>query len=83
MIKNVKTPELVEGDWLYKNVKIGKKLIKAKWDGLSSADIKLLKKKKFVLIRQGIPFVPVFLIAFLILIYIWFYKLNLGFCFLK
>jgi len=84
MIKNVKTSELMEGDWLYKDVKIGKKTIKAKWDGLDSADIKLLKKKKkLVLIRQGIPFVPVFLIAFLILIYIWFYKIDLWFCFLS
>ena len=64
--------------------KEAQKTIKAKWDGLSDADIKLLKKKKkFVLIRQGIPFVPVFLITFLILIYIWFYKINLGFCFLN
>ena len=84
MIKKVKFSELVEGDWLYKDVKIGKQLIKAKWDGLSKEEIKLLrKKKKSVLIRQGIPFIPVFLIAFLILIYIWYYKINLGFCFLS
>ncbi|MFA4953178.1 MAG: prepilin peptidase [Candidatus Pacearchaeota archaeon] len=84
MIKNVKVSELVEGDWLYKDVKIGRKLIKANWDGLSKEDIKLLrKKKKSVLIRQGIPFVPVFLIAFLILIYIWFYRISFGFCFLN
>ena len=84
MIKNIKVLDLVEGDWLYKDVKIGKKIIKAKWDGLSKEDIKLLrKKKKSVLIRQGIPFVPVFLIAFLILIYIWFYRMNLGIYFLN
>ena len=84
MIKNVKVSELVEGDWLYKDVKVGKKLIKAKWDGLNKKEIILIKKKyNSVLIRQGIPFVPVFLIAFLILIYIWFYRINLGFCFLN
>lgn len=84
MIKDIQVSELTEGDWLYRDVKIGKKLIKANWDGLSKEDIKLLKKnRKSVLIRQGIPFVPVFLIAFLILIYIWFYKINFGFCFLN
>lgn len=84
MVKNIPVSDLVEGDWLFRDVKIGKKLIKANWDGLNKSEINLLKKnKKFVLIRQGIPFVPVFLIAFLILIYIWFYKINLGFCFLS
>lgn len=75
MIKKVKVSELTEGDWLYQNVKIGRKMIKASWEGLSKGDIKLLrKKKKEILIRQGIPFVPVFLIAFLVLILIWFFN---------
>ena len=81
MIKKTGTKNLVEGDWLYKDVKIGKKTIKAKWDGLNRNEINLLKKSnKKVLVRQGIAFVPVFLIAFLILIYLWFNKINLGFC---
>jgi len=72
MIKKVKTKELVEGDWLYKDVKIGKKLIKAKWEGLSKEEIRILKKsKKQILIRNGIAFVPVFLIAFIVLIFAW------------
>jgi len=84
MINKVSVKELVEGDWLYRDVRIGKKLIKANWDGLSKEEIELLRKKnKTVLIRQGVPFVPVFLITFLILIYIWFTKMNLGFCFLN
>ena len=73
MIKKISPKKLTEGDWLYRNLKIGKNLIKANWDGLNKSEIKLIQKnKKFVLIRQGIAFTPVFLISFLILICIWF-----------
>jgi len=73
MVKKIKSKDLVEGDWLYKKVKIGKKLIKAKWDGVSKNDIKLIKKKyKEIKIKQGIPFVPVFLVSFLILIWLFY-----------
>ena len=73
MIKNLKTNALTEGDWLYKDVKVGKKIIKANWEGLSSREISLIQNKhKSVFIRQGIPFVPVFLIAYLILLLFWF-----------
>ncbi len=69
MVRKVKTNDLREGDWLCSNIKIGKKLIKAKWEGLTEKEIILLKKKKkFVLIKQGIPFVPVFLITFILFI---------------
>jgi hypothetical protein len=72
MIKDIPVNDLTEGDWLYKNVKVGRKVIKAKWDGLSNKEIREIKKKhKKVRIRQGIPFVPVFLISFVILFYIW------------
>jgi len=79
MVKNIPTSKLTEGDWLYKDVKIGKKSIKAKWEGVSNAEIDLIKKKfRKVWIRQGIPFVPVFLISFLILFYLYFFtKINL------
>ncbi len=71
MIKKVNAKELTEGDWLYKDVKIGKKLIKARWSGLSKEEINFLKKKKRqVMIRQGIPFSPVFLISYIALIYV-------------
>jgi len=70
MVRNVKTGKLTEGDWLYKNVKVGKKTIKASWEGLNKKEIALLKKKyKEIKIRYGIPFSPVFLISFLILIW--------------
>lgn len=71
MIRKIDTKNLTEGDWLYKDVKIGKKMIEARWSGLTKEDILLLRKnKKNVLIRQGIPFSPVFLISYLGLIYI-------------
>lgn len=70
MIKNINTKELSEGDWLYKDIRVGRRLIKAKWSGLSKEEIVFLKKnKKNILIRQGIPFSPVFLISYLCLIY--------------
>jgi Flp pilus assembly protein protease CpaA len=70
MIKKINTKNLTEGDWLYKNIKIGRRLIEAKWSGLSQDEIILLrKKKKDVLIREGIPFSPVFLISYIGLIY--------------
>ncbi|MGD9276564.1 MAG: A24 family peptidase [Candidatus Pacearchaeota archaeon] len=75
MVRKVKTKSLTEGDWLYQNVKVGNKLIKAKWEGLGKKEINLIQKnKKEILIRQGIPFVPVFWFSFLILVYVYFFK---------
>jgi len=74
MVKNISTKYLTEGDWLYRDIKLGRKMIKAKWSGLSKEEISILrKKKKNVLIRQGIPFSPVFLISYAGLIYILLY----------
>lgn len=71
MIKKVNPKNLTEGDWLYKDVTVNGKVIKAKWEGLNEEEIKILKRtKKVILIRQGIPFSPVFLISYLLLIYI-------------
>lgn len=67
MVKNVSTKKLTVGDWLYKNVKVGKKTIKATWDGLTEKEIKVLQKKKKVLVRYGIQFAPAFLISFVLL----------------
>jgi len=78
MVKKIKSSKLTEGDWLYKNVKIGNKLIKANWDGVSKEDIKKIKKKyREIKIRQGIAFTPVFLISFVILVLLYFLKLDL------
>ncbi len=73
MIKKVSAKNLTEGDWLYSNVKIKNKVLKSNWRGLSKKEINLLKRnKKTVRIREGIPFVPVFLFSFLVLIYLYY-----------
>jgi len=72
MVKKIKTNQLTEGDWLYKDLKIGRKFIKASWEGVNKKQIKEIKKNyKEIKVRQGIPFTPVFLISFLVLIYLW------------
>ncbi|MBS3071028.1 prepilin peptidase [Candidatus Pacearchaeota archaeon] len=78
LVKNLDVKKLEEGDWLYRDIKVGKKVIKASWEGLTKKDINEIKKKhKSVMIRQGIPFVPVFLISFLLLICVWFFQVNI------
>lgn len=67
MVLSIKAKNLTVGDWLYKNVRVGKKLIKARWEGLNEDEIKLLQRKKNVLIHIGVQFAPVFLISFLLL----------------
>lgn len=73
MIYEIPVKNLREGDWLYENIKLSKgKLIKKDWEGLTNKEIKLIQKKfKKIKIKQGIPFVPVFFISFLILVYLW------------
>jgi len=76
MIKNIKTKDLVEGDLLYKNMKIGNKIIKAHWEGLSKKDINFLKKKiKSVRVREGVPFAPVFFITYLLIFIFYFLRI--------
>ncbi|MFZ5955640.1 MAG: prepilin peptidase [Nanoarchaeota archaeon] len=66
MIKETETKKLVEGDWIIDNIKVNGKVIKPNWEGLNSSEIKLLKKyKRKIKVKDGIPFVPGFLIAFL------------------
>ncbi|MBU0958049.1 MAG: A24 family peptidase [Nanoarchaeota archaeon] len=73
MVKNVSPEDLTEGDWLYEDVKVKGKVIKANWDGLEKEDIEMLKKaKKNVLVKYGIPFVPVFFFAFVIYVYLFY-----------
>lgn len=69
MVKKVSSKNLTLGDWIYQDVKVGNKVIKKKWEGLNEDEVVLLKKRnKQVLVRQGIPFAPVFLISFLIIV---------------
>jgi len=78
MIKKTNTKKLTEGDWLYSDLNIGRRIIKAKWEGLSKRNIKDIEKKyKTVRIRQGIAFSPVFLISFVIFAVITFLGIEL------
>lgn len=66
LIKLVQPDKLTEGDWLNQDVKIKGKTIKATFDGLSKKDIQIIKKaKQSVVVKYGLPFVPVFLLAFI------------------
>ena len=79
MIRKVKPENLTEGDWLYRDVKIGDKNIEAKWDGLTLSEIRRIKSAgKEVFVRYGIEFTPVFLMSFLALVYFWFAGLVEG-----
>ena len=73
MIRWVSPAKLTEGDWVVQNIIIGGKRICGPKDlGLEMKQIKkliALKKKgkiKKILIKYGIPFVPSFLISFLV-----------------
>ena len=70
MIKLVKAGDLTEGDWLVGDIKLGRGVIKKTVDGLSVNDIlKLRKAGKSVLIKEGIPFTPAFLMAFVVMVF--------------
>ena len=78
LVKNLKTKNLSEGDWLYKDLKIGSKIVKARWEGLNKEEINIIRKKfRVVKIRHGIPFTPSFLISFAILVYFYFNGIGL------
>lgn len=73
MIKKTLPKKLVEGDWISEDIIIDGKTIASKKDlGLEKEQIiellKLYNKKKikYVKVKEGIPFVPSFLIAFII-----------------
>ncbi|MEM3122387.1 MAG: hypothetical protein QXH60_03020, partial [Candidatus Pacearchaeota archaeon] len=65
---------LTVGDWLAETIMVKGKKIEPYWEGLSQEQIDFIKKyyKKPVLVKQGIPFSPAFLIAFLVILYIQF-----------
>jgi len=80
MVKTLNVGKLTEGDWLYEDLKVGRKKIKATWNGLTKEEIAMIKKHgkvKKVRIKQGIPFTPAFLISLIILFWIYFSEMNL------
>jgi len=77
MYKLVEPERLTEGDWIAKDIIVGgKKICGPKDLGIEMKQIKMLiklkKQKKInrILIKEGIPFVPSFLLAF-IATYLW------------
>jgi len=73
MLKYVTPMQLTEGDWIAKDVKVkGKYFTGPKDLGIEKKKIKKLiklykaRKIKKILIKEGIPFVPSFLIAYII-----------------
>ncbi len=71
LIKTVKPSQLTEGDWLVKEVRHqGKLICAAKSSGVTKEQMNILKsleKKgviKEVTMKQGIPFIPAFLFAY-------------------
>ncbi|MCX8147194.1 MAG: A24 family peptidase [Candidatus Woesearchaeota archaeon] len=73
MLKYIDPEKLTEGDWIAKDVVVnGKRICGPKDLGIEMRQIRLLiklkkqRKIKKVLIKEGIPFVPSFLTAFII-----------------
>ena len=71
MIVFVDAKDLTVGDWLYEEIKVGKKVIKPNWQGLDEQDLKVLQRRgRKVKVKQGIPFTPGFLAAFVVLLWL-------------
>ena len=73
MLRRVEPEKLTEGDWIAKNVYVDRKYVCGPKDlGIEKSQIRqLIKYRQLgkirkVLIKEGIPFVPAFLIAFLV-----------------
>jgi len=70
--------DLREGDWLEKEIWVGNRMIKKSVHGLSSEEIRILRKaKKRALIKEGIPFAPAFLVSFIFMVFFFLGGLNL------
>ncbi len=70
LLQKVKAYKLTEGDWVMETIRHnGKVIVKKDNLGITKAQIKALKTyKKPILIKLGIPFIPAFLIAYIILL---------------
>ena len=70
MIVEMRAEDATIGDWLYEDVKVRGKIIKPNWEGLSEKEVEMLKNYKGkIKIKQGIPFIPAFLFAFILYIF--------------
>ena len=63
MVVSLPASKITEGDWLYRDIVVNGKRIRANWEGISKEELKLIKDKykKNILVKQGIPFTPSFL----------------------
>ena len=80
MVKEYSVGKLTEGDWIAEDVRVGKRLlVSAKTPGITKKQIELLKKSrvKKVMVKEGIPFVPGFLLAFIALMTLQYYGMSL------
>ncbi len=68
MIKSVFPKNLSEGDWISQKFKVKNKFLVPNVHGLSMKELEFIKKNysKKVKIKEGLPFVPVFLISLII-----------------
>lgn len=71
MTRLIDVKKLTEGDWLVDPIKIKGKIIKPKWEGLDMKEINLIQKSKIkkILVKQGLPFVPIFFLALIASLY--------------
>lgn len=77
MSKLYSPKKLTPGDWLQEDVRIGNRTIKATVHGLSEKEIAfLIKSNKKVLIKEGIPFVPVFFLTYLFMVFFFLFGQN-------
>lgn len=61
--------DLTEGDWLERDVRVNNKWVRKSVHGLSESEIKMLRNaNKSVWIKEGIPFVPAFLICWVFMV---------------
>jgi Flp pilus assembly protein protease CpaA len=83
MVHSIPLTKAREGDWLYKAINTRKGKVNATWEGLTKKDILFLKKnwKKSIVIREGVPFVPVFLFSFLLYVILWYSSNSVFFWF--
>lgn len=68
MYKDIPIEKLTEGDWIAKNIYKRKQLIYERNSGISKEDIQKIKDSniKTITIKEGIPFVPPFLLGLIL-----------------
>src|SRR3989344_5991 len=75
LVKEIYSNKLTVGDWLYEDIIVGGRRIKSNWEGVSKNELRLIKTeyRRKILIKQGIPFTPGFLIGYVGLIIVSWY----------